>query len=279
MTRATLFGAFAAAVFVTLLAPAASADHHEYDVKKKAEAPKISEKERLAALEKQFVKIDASRDGKLRGDEVPKGWLDRFDRDGDEDVSKKEFLAVMARPVGFRRLLILRDTRAHALSSLRFDQDKDGVVSKEEFPGDDNMFRKFDRNKNGYHEWKELLRMASDQLDDLKKRARNPSRYEMLDLFDLNYDRQISQAEYDGPMRAFRKHDANSDGVVDYYEATGRAMGGMEMAPTLEDSNVIAAMDADEDGKVSRKEWKGTEAAWKRMDKNNDGYITGGDSR
>ena len=270
---------FTALVLLALLAPVAAAHNHGDHDKKKGEATKVSEKERLAALEKQFGTIDKSRDGKLRGEEIPKGWLARFDRSGDDTVTKKEFLTVMARPEGFRRLLILRDVRARAMSAMRFDRDKDGLVSSEEFAGDRNAFKKYDRNKDGHHEWKELLRQAGDQLDDLKKRAKNPSRYEMLDLFDLNYDRQITKAEYDGPSRAFRKYDENDDGVVDYYEATGRMMGGEAPAPTLEDANVIKSMDTNEDGRVSREEWKGTEAAWKRMDKNGDGWISIADAR
>lgn len=274
MTRTTTLALLAVAL---LASPAPAQD--KYDAKKAEQTDAEKEKARLEAADRQWSRLDKNRDGKLRGDEIPDGFTQRFDRDGDEDVEKKEFETVMRRPAGLRRLLVLRDTRARAQSAMRFDQDKDGLVSAEEYPGDRNAFKKADRNKDGNLAWNELLRMASDELADLRKRMKNPSRYEMLDLFDLNRDQQIAKSEYDGPSRAFRKYDVNGDGVVDYYEATGRMRGMMQEEPELEDQSVIASMDGNDDGKVSREEWKGTEAAWMRMDKNGDGWITIADAR
>ena len=74
-------------------------------------------------------------------------------------------------------------------------------------------------------------------------------------------------------------HTWYGDGVVTYDELYPERMRQRQEAaeaakPKPQDLNVIAAMDTNEDGRVSRKEWKGTPAAWKRLDRNRDGYIS-----
>ncbi len=230
-------------------------------------------------LTERFAKVDKNRDGALRGAELPEKWVDRFDRNGDEKITKREFMVVMTRPEGLRRLFVLRDTRARARNSLNFDQDKNGVVSEEEYPGDRNVFRKADRDRDGSLEWKELLRLADSELDDIRKRMKNPTRYEMMNLFDLNYDRKVTSNEYDGPTKAFKKYDTNNDGTVGYYEVYPDRMEREMPKPKPEDLNVLKAMDQNDDGRVSRKEWKGTASAWRRLDRNDDGWITLADAR
>ena len=188
----------------------------------------------------------------------------------------------MDRGPSYERLFVSRDTRMHANNALaQFDQDKDGKVAKAEYPGDERTFEKADRNRDGFLERRELLRMAHDEIDDLRKRARSPGKYEFLGLFDLNGDRQVVQQEYDGPARTFRRLDENGDGVVDYYEIypDRRPMEREEAPPQPEDITAQRALDTDEDGRVSRAEFKGTDAAWRRLDRNGDGWITAADAR
>jgi Ca2+-binding EF-hand superfamily protein len=244
--------------------------------------PKRAE-ERRAAAEELFERLDKNRDLALEGDEVPKpSWLERYDRNGDDKITKKEMLEIVDRGPGLDRLFLLRDIRARARNALaQFDQDQDGLVSLEEYPGDDKAFKKVDRNRDEQLEWKELTRLAERELDDIRKRMKSPGRYDFLNLFDINGDRKVTQREYDGPARSFRKYDENSDGTVDYYEIyPDRRPTEMEARrPEPEDLNVISTLDANDDGKVSREEWKGSAAAWKRLDRNNDGWITTADAR
>jgi len=221
------------------------------------EAPKAPERtpeERRKDAEELFARFDKNRDLTLKGDEIPApGWLERYDRDGDDEITKKEMLEIVDRGPGYDRLFLLRDPRARARNAgNQFDQDKDGFVSAEEYPG-----------------------------DALRRRMKSPGKYEFLALFDLNYDRQVTLAEYDGPTRAFRKYDENADGVVDFYEIyPERRPEAMErQGPEPEDLNVLSTLDANGDGRVGRDEWKGSAAAWKRLDRNGDGWITTADAR
>src|SRR5262249_43505279 len=108
--------------------------------------------------------------------------------------------------------------------------------------------------------------------------------YDMLPLFDTDGDQKVGLDEYDGPMDFFRKYDKDNDGVVTYDELypermMARMKNGEYAGPHPEDLNVVEAMDKNKDGKVQRDEFKGTDDAWKRLDRNGDGVITTADAR
>ena len=261
---------------------AAAAPAQDRETPKKTQ-PERTPEERRASAEELFERLDKNRDLDLEGDELPNpGWLERFDRDGDDVISKKEMLEIIDRGPGLDRLFVLRDPRARARNARnQFDQDNDGLVSAEEYPGNAKVFKKADRNRDDHLEWKELVRLAHDELDDIRKRMKSPGRYDFLNLFDLDNSRSVTSNEYDGPARAFRKYDENNDGVVDYYEIypERREEAMAARGPEPEDLTVISTLDKDYDGRVSREEWKGSAAAWKRLDRNNDGWITTADAR
>ena len=252
--------------------------------RKPAKTQRTPEERRLQ-FEQLFKRLDKNRNNVLKGDELPeknpKDWLNRFDRNGDDEIRKQEYFAIVDRGPGLDRLFIVRDVRARANDALRqFDQDKDGVVTSKEYPGNKNTFKHVDRDRNGSLEWKELLNLASDELNDIRKKMKSPTRYEFLNIFDLNGDRKVSANEYDGPARVFRKFDENSDGTVGYYEIYPDRMMEVEARkPEPRSLNIISALDANKDRRVSREEFKGTPAAWKRLDRNKDGWITAADAR
>jgi len=280
-SRLALTGA--AAIAAAGLVGTASADD---DAPKDGDKAKVAQKKKeLEALSKeQFNAADRNHDGVLRGDEIPKGWEQRFDRDGDGDVSRTEFLEVNSRPPKLRRLHPMRDARARAEEMLRFfDRDKNGTVQREEYPGRDDVFRGADRNRNGTLEPTELRALAEEEIDDIRKKMRSPGKYDFLSIFDADKDGQVDGDEYDGPPAAFRKYDTDGDGVVTYYEIYPERM---RMAKDEESkrgepekSTVIQSLDKDEDGKVSREEFPGNDTAWRRLDKNGDGWITAADGR
>jgi Ca2+-binding EF-hand superfamily protein len=251
-----------------------------------AEPPAAAPDPKAAAAEKRrqgealFQGHDKNRDGNLRGDEIPKNWAAAYDLDGDADVSKREFMEIWTHSV-LKAGHPLRHAGPRAAKTLRdFDRDKDGAVSMEEFPGTEQVFKGADRDKDGQLSPKELLRLAKEELESIEKQLKNPSRYDLRTLFDLNGDRQITSDEYDGPRRAFDEVDADRDGILSYDELyPERMMERTPVKPQPEDKNVIESMDADADGRVSREEFKGTDAAWKRLDRNRDGYLTASDSR
>ena len=217
----------------------------------------------------------------MRGTEIPEKFADRFDRNGDGAIARSEFVDVSTRPAKLRRLHPMRDPRARAADALRgFDQDKNGTVSREEYPGADHVFRGADRNRDGALQPAELLALANDELEDIRKRMKSPGRTEFLTLFDLDRDNQVAPEEYDGPAVAFRRFDTDGDGVVTYDELYPERMARRAAeTPKASDTNAIARFDKDEDGKVAREEFAGSDAAWKRLDRNGDGWITVADAR
>jgi Ca2+-binding EF-hand superfamily protein len=280
--RAVLVIAGAAAT--CLAARSAFADDADEKERKMADqaakAQEVSKEEQAKLAAEQFARLDKNADGYLRAAELPEGALDRFDRDGDGTISKSEYVEVSSRPAGARRLHRMRDARARAADALRtFDADKNGSVERKEYPGTDGAFRKADRNKDAALSPQELLALAEDELEDIRKTMRNPGRYDFLVCFDLNSDNRVTADEFDGNVVAFRKFDTDKDGTVTYDELFPERMARMEdqPKPKIEDRSAIELFDADKDGKVTREEYKGGDAAWVRLDKNGDGVLTTAD--
>jgi Ca2+-binding EF-hand superfamily protein len=179
----------------------------------------------------------------------------------------------------------MRDPSARARFDIAsFDRNKDGLIQVEEYPGDKTVFRGFDKNKDGALSLDEVAVMAEEEIADIRKKMKSPNRYEFLVLFDSDKDNNVGLDEYDGPMAEFRKYDKDGDGVVTYEELYPEKMMERmkkyeEMGPKPEDLTILETMDADKDGKVERKEFKGTEDAWKRLDRNGDGVVTLADAR
>ena len=242
-------------------------------------APTKAELERDAT--ERFSKLDRNNDGMLRASELPEGWADRFDQNGDGSVGRSEFVEVSSRPEKLRRLHPMRDARARAASTLAsFDRNKDGLVQREEYPGRDDVFRRTDRNRDGALSPAELLTLCEDEIAEIRKTMRNPDRGDFLPVFDVDRDNRVGPEEYDGPAAPFRRFDTDGDGVVTYDELyPERMMAARDSAPKPEQRTALQELDKDGDGKVARAEFAGSDAAWRRLDTNGDGWITAADGR
>ncbi len=280
MTRRPVFALAAAA---TLLLCSAASARDEPAAKGKGK-PVPTEAERMAAAAKRFDRFDKDKNATLAGKEIPKRWLVAYDRNGDGKIGRKEFLKLQKRPAKLRHVHYMRDPVARARRTLtQFDRNKDGLVQRDEYPGSNSQFRQADRSKDNALSLRELLRRSEDELKDIRRRMKRPNRREFLDFFDIDRNRRIGPEEYDGNVAVFRKYDKNGDGTVTYYELypeyAARDRRTAELTrPKAEDLNVVEAMDKNGDKRVSRKEWKGTDAAWRRLDRNRDGYISLGDA-
>jgi Ca2+-binding EF-hand superfamily protein len=85
--------------------------------------------------------------------------------------------------------------------------------------------------------------------------------------FDANQDGQITRDEWKGKDDNFQKLDRNSDGIISREEmAAGRQQFGKQR---------LKQMDANQDRQISRGEWSGDPELFNRLDRNNDGVISG----
>ena len=284
MIRSTFRLACAATTLLALSAlPAAAGDEEKKDEKKDDAVARLKKDDLEKLSSEQFAKFDKTSDGNLRAAEIPAGWLERFDRDGDGIVGRSEFVEINSRPEKLRHLHPMRDARARAANTLAsFDKSKDGSIQREEYPGKDDVFRGADRNRSGALETAEILSLAEDEIEDIRKKMRSPGRYEFLVIFDIDKDNQVGADEYDGPAGVFRKFDADGDGAVTYDELYPERMKNAKDAPSgpkPEQISAIQALDKDGDGKVARAEFAGSDAAWRRLDLNRDGWVTAADAR
>ena len=89
---------------------------------------------------------------------------------------------------------------------------------------------------------------------------------------DRNRDGVISQSEWRGNSRSFRNQDWNGDGVLSGREVRANATRNRAR-------NRVEAVDENRDGIISRGEWRGSRADFNRIDRNDDGYISGAEAR
>ncbi len=274
-----------AAALIALTVPALAGDEPMKDGAAKPAMETRTKGEILSDAQKQFAQADANSDGYLKGDEVVKGWLERYDLDADGKISRTEFLEISTRPPKLRHPTPMRDAVARARQNMAFfDKNKDGLIQKDEYPGDQVKFREFDKNRDDALSLAETMAMAEEEIADIKKKMKSPNRYEFLVLFDSDKDNNVSLDEYDGPTAEFKRYDKDGDGVVTYEELYPEKMAekykkGEDMTQKPQDLSILETLDANKDGKVARDEFKGNDDAWKRLDRNGDGVITIADAR
>ena len=92
-----------------------------------------------AELNQQFARFDTNGDGLISRSEFPADakLFDRFDANRDGAITRAEALEAVP-------------DRASAERQLRgYDRNNDGLITRDEFPGNDNAFSRLDRNGDG----------------------------------------------------------------------------------------------------------------------------------
>ena len=141
-----------------------------------------------------MVRFDKDDDGKISKAEIPTPGqiLARFDTNGDGFIDRKELLK--ARPVHGGRIFT------------HVEKDKDGRISRQEFPEADARFASLDTNADGFVDRDEFRKARrGTRLDGAQFMAH----------FDDDKDGRVSRKEFPGPDHHFAHLDANEDGFID----------------------------------------------------------------
>jgi Ca2+-binding EF-hand superfamily protein len=153
------------------------------------------------------------------------------------------------------------------------DRNSDGVITRDEWRGSAQSFRVHDWNGDG------VLSGAEVRTD-----ARRDGRYDQRDYdqdqddwydwnddgftaLDHNRDGRISANEWHFDRQSFWRADRNGDGVLSRSEF---------VASNLDDdrNDRFEYLDADNDGRIERNEWHGSEAAFNSLDRNRNGVLS-----
>jgi Ca2+-binding EF-hand superfamily protein len=152
------------------------------------------------------------------------------------------------------------------------DADGNGVITRQEWRGNDRSFRNHDWNGDG--------RLSGDEV---RVGARRQNRWDDRDIetsldfeddwtderfkvLDHNNDGRLSRAEWHASAELFARVDRNRDNVLSLAEFTGGEDDDRE--------DRFADLDDNRDGRVSRAEWHGSAGVFDALDANRDGVLT-----
>ncbi|MFY9586245.1 MAG: hypothetical protein WAT66_02180 [Actinomycetota bacterium] len=142
----------------------------------------------------------------------------------------------------------------------KMDVNRDGIVTRAEWPGNDILFLISDWNGDGVLSGNEVAGGARRGDDH----DRNHSEDRFRDL-DQNKNSVISAHEWDGIIETFNRLDNNHDGVLARKEFVN---------PRVEGMDRFTELDRDRDGSISRTEWHGNSLTFNHLDNNLDGQMS-----
>lgn len=168
-------------------------------------------------------------------------------------------VAVLVVPAGFAQEKLNPE-----LNSLRpIDTDRDGNITREEW---NRYFADKDENRDGILS-KEEVEVGIREAPRVGPFPPDPAVDALFTKLDQDKDGMITQAEWTGSKRHFRHADADGDGKVSQQEFR---------SPKARFWNqLFEEMDTNADRIITSAEWLDTEDAFKRLDRDRDGVITG----
>ncbi|MGE0709797.1 MAG: hypothetical protein AB7N76_21750 [Planctomycetota bacterium] len=246
------------------------------------------EAELPAPVQQKLRELDENGDGKLQPGEVPfdAEAFARGDRDHDGALSYLEayrlHLTEEARKKGAAQLQKLQAKFREG------DKDGDGFLSRAELPYPDAVFKRMDKDQDGKIDLDEALRASIEE-----------ELAEAFTKYDQDLSGTLSPAELPEPARAFfAAADANGDGQLSGEEAfafvyetrrpragqgparpapppaaPAAQAGGEKLGVLLVLQGQFAALDKDQDGKLTPEEMGATPELFKRLDKDQDGRV------
>lgn len=179
--------------------------------------------------------------------------------------------------VGCAAALMTASATLQAQARMRFegmDTNRDGIISRTEWRGNDRSFANQDWNGDGQLSGDEV-RPGARRNANFEEADHLPNRFERYNSWtqagfnnlDHNRDRRITENEWHFDRETFRRVDRNNDGALDQNEFLGA---------DVDDARDVSFDDLDwnNNGRVERSEWSGSAAAFNQLDRNRDGVLT-----
>jgi EF hand len=171
---------------------------------------------------------------------------------------------------------------ATAQAQMRFqgmDTNKDGVITRSEWRGNDTSFRNQDWNGDGILSGDEVRTGARRQANWSQDWNRD-GRVDNLDSqisqrfrgYDMNSDNRVGRSEWPGDARLFTRLDTSRDGYLSIQEYTQG--GGFNLDSQGGAPYRFSNIDRNRDGWVTRNEWNMGDADFNRLDVNRDNRIS-----
>ena len=136
------------------------------------------------------------------------------------------------------------------------DADNDGVITRGEWKGNDQSFRRQDSNGDG------VLSGAEVRIEEVR-----------MDVMDADNDGVITRSEWRGNDQSFRQQDTNRDGVL-----SGGELAAPRATPRAQRRDDLVAQftraDRDGDARLRRGEWTADLGSFAQADANRDGFVT-----
>ena len=159
------------------------------------------------------------------------------------------------------------------------DRNNDGVITRNEWRGDDRSFRNQDWNGDGELSGDEV-RAGARRQNNWSQDWNRDGRVDNFDAqiaqryrgYDMNTDNRVARSEWPGDGRLFIRLDTNRDGFLTIQEYTQGAGFNLDSlgGPSFRFSNI----DRNSDGWVTRNEWHMGNTDFDRLDINRDNRIS-----
>lgn len=170
----------------------------------------------------------------------------------------------------------------HAQAQMRFegmDRNKDGVITRAEWRGNDQSFRNQDWNGDGVLSGDEVRPGARRQMGwnqdwnhDGIINQQDTLIAQQFRRYDNNGDNRVSSSEWMGSQRLFARLDSNRDGYLTMAEYTNN--GGYRLDAQGGPSFSFNNLDRNRDGWITRNEWNMSNNEFNRFDTNRDNRIS-----
>ncbi len=193
-------------------------------------------------------------------------------------AARLAILMCLTLPFAPLAVIVTAETQTTAQEAARFrsmDVNNDGRITREEWRGSAQSFRVHDWNRDGVLSGDELRpggwrngRWEDEDFDQVT--ASEPTNWTAASFQNLDHNRdgRISRSEWHYNIDSFRRVDENRDNMISRAEFLGRAGYDDDRGDRFED------LDTNNNGRIERAEWHGTDDAFEWLDRNNDRMLS-----